>query len=444
MTGPKAITHAHVLRLAGPIVLSNISTPLLGLSDTIIIGRIPDPAALGAVALGATIFNFVYWGFGFLRMGTTGLTAQSLGAGEPKEVSAHLGRALLIALAIGSALILLQYPIAYVAFALLKGSAEVQSLAHGFFSIRIWSAPFTLANFALLGWFIGRQQATTALALQLFMNGLNIALNIIFVIGFGLGVRGVATGTLIAEIAATVLGAALAFRYLRLSGSVAHWTWSRILDATQIARMIAVNRDIMLRTLCLIFAFAFFTAQGARSGDVVLASNAVLGQFISFSAFLLDAFCAATEALIGQAVGARNRATLNRAIALSGFWAALTALAMTLVLFAAGPTLIDILSTSPEVRETARLYLPWAALVPILAVWCFLLDGIFIGATCTTEMRNAMGAALAIFLISWWWLADAYGNHGLWAALLIFYVARSLTLIPYFGSIGRAADLKAP
>ena len=437
-----AITHSRVLRLAGPIVLSNISTPLLGMSDMIVIGRIPDPAALGAVALGATIFNFVYWGFGFLRMGTTGLTAQALGEENNDEVSANLARALLVAGVIGAGLILLQYPIALIAFALLKGSTEVQTLAHGFYNVRIWSAPFSLANFALLGWFIGRQKAKTALALQLFMNFLNILLDVCFVVGFGWGVKGVATGTLIAECAAALLGGYLAWRSLRHDG-LNNWVWPRILDATQITRMLTVNRDILLRTFCLIFAFAFFTSQGARTGDVTLAANAVLGQFVAFSAFLLDAFCAATEALVGQSIGARSREALDRTVKVTGLWAGLTAMAMTLIIFAAGPIIITLLTTSPEVRLAAMRYLPWAAVAPVLAVWCFLLDGIFIGATRSVEMRNAMFAALAIFLGSWWVLAGAYGNHGLWAALLIFYVARSITLLPFYGSVRRAA-LTAP
>lgn len=434
---PRPVTHGAVLRLAGPIVLSNISTPLLGLADMVVIGRIPDPAALGAIALGATIFNFVYWGFGFLRMGTTGLTAQAMGARDGEEVSANLGRALIVAAVIGFCLIAFQWPIAFIAFALLKGSAEVQAMAHDFFAIRIWSAPFTLANFALLGWFIGRQRANTALVLQVFMNGLNIVLNVTFVAGLGWAVKGVAAGTLIAEIAAACLGAALAWRDLKGIGGAGRWARARLLDPVRLARMIAVNRDIMLRTFCLIFAFAFFTAQGARAGDVTLAANAVLGQFIALAAFLLDAFCSATEALVGEAVGARNRRTLERAVWLASIWAGGVALALSVFTYLAGPLLIDALTASPEVRLAARIYLPWAALIPIVAVWCFLLDGIFIGATRTAEMRNAMAVALPIFLIAWWFLAASYGNHGLWAALTIFYFARAATLLPFYGAVRR-------
>ncbi len=437
---PQRVTHGRVLRLAGPIVLSNISTPLLGIADMAVIGRIPNPAALGAIALGGTIFNFVYWGFGFLRMGTTGLTAQALGAKNAHEVSANLGRALLIAAAIGLSLILLQWPIGLAAFALLKGSAEVQAMAHDFFAIRIWSAPFTLANFAILGWFIGRQKASTALLLQVFMNGINIALNVTFVAVFGWAVKGVATGTVIAEIAACALGLSLSARDLKSVGW--YWEWPRLLDREKLGRMIAVNRDIMIRTFCLIFAFAFFTAQGARSGDVLLAANAVLGQFIAVSAFLLDAFGFAAEALVGQSVGARDRAAFDRTVKLTSLWAGGAALALSLGLLAAGPLLIDALTTSEPVREAARTYLPWAAAAPFAAVWCFLLDGIFIGATRSVEMRNAMALSLGIFLAAWWLLAAPYGNHGLWAALIIFYLARAATLLGLYTSVAKSTALK--
>ena len=433
------VTHGRVLRLAGPIVLSNISTPLLGIADMAVIGRIPNPAALGAIALGGTIFNFVYWGFGFLRMGTTGLTAQAVGAKNAHEVSANLGRALLVAVAIGLSLILLQWPIGFAAFALLKGNAEVQAMAYDFFAIRIWSAPFTLANFAILGWFIGRQRANTALLLQVFMNGINIVLNVTFVTVFGWAVRGVAAGTVIAEIAACALGIALAWRDLDTIGR--RWEWRRLVDREKLSRMVAINRDIMIRTFCLIFAFAFFTSQGARSGDVLLAANAVLGQFIAVSAFLLDAFGFAAEALVGQSVGARDRTTLDRAVKLTSFWAGGAALALALGLLAAGPFFIDLLTTSAPVREAARTYLPWAAAAPFAAVWCFLLDGIFIGATRSAEMRNAMAVSLGLFLLAWWVLATSYGNHGLWAALIIFYLARGATLLRLYPSVARSVSL---
>ena len=426
------VTHKKLLRLAGPIILANLSIPMLGLADMIIIGRLADPAALGAVAMAGTIFNFVYYGFGFLRMGTTGLTAQSLGARDEPEISAHLGRALLIAAAIGAGLVLLQWPVAWLALTLMQGSHEVQSLAHDFFAIRIWSAPFALMNFALTGWFIGRQKAKTALALQLFMNALNIVLNVSFVVGLGWGVKGVAFGTMLAEIIAALLGLAIAYRELHGNGALAHWTRARLMEPRELARMIVLNRYILLRTYCLIFAFSFFTAQGARAGDVTLAANAVLGQFIALSAFLLDAFCAATEALVGEAVGARDKESFKRSVALSCVWAGSVASALSLFVWFAGPALIDLLTASSEVRVEARAYLIWSAMTPVLAVWCFLLDGIFIGATRSSEMRNAMAMSLVVFLACWWFLTPRFGNDGLWASLVIFYVARSLTLMIYY------------
>ena len=297
MSAAADITHARVLKIALPIILSSLSTPLLGLVDTAVIGRLPDPAFLGAIAVGAMIFSFIYWAFGFLRMGTTGLTAQAHGADNSDELRACLARALLIGVGVGGLLTLLQIPIGWLAFRLLDASAQVEGLATDYFAIRIWSAPFTLMNYALLGWFIGRERADLALWLQLFLNALNIGLDIVFVLGFGWGVAGVAAGTLIAETAACLFGLAMGTRELVKIGG--HWSRARLLDPAELARTFAVNRDIMLRSLCLLFAFAWFTAKGAEAGDTVLAANTVLMQFVTLTAFLLDGFAFAAEALVG-------------------------------------------------------------------------------------------------------------------------------------------------
>ncbi len=431
------IDNRTVLRIAGPIVISNLSTPLLGLADTAVVGQIPDAAYIGAIAIGAMIFNFVYWGFGFLRMGTTGLTAQAHGADDRDEVRAALGRALVIAGVLGLVLIVLQWPIQAVAFALVHGSSEVEELAQRYFAIRIWSAPFTLANYALLGWFIGRQRAGTALIVQVFMNGVNIVLDVVFVLGFGWAVQGVAAGTLIAEVAATFVGLSLARRELATIGGT--WDWARIKQPDRIARSLAVNRDIMLRTLCLIFVLSWFTAEGARAGDVVLAANVVLMQFVSLSAYLLDAFAFAAEALVGKSVGGRSRAALHDAVRLATIWAGGIAIALTIAFLSFGGPFVNALSTDPAVRAAARVYLPWAAVAPVASVACFLLDGVFIGATRTGEMRNAMALSLAIFMLAWWPLSSAYGNHGLWASLLLFYLARAVTLGRYYPRVAAAA-----
>jgi MATE family multidrug resistance protein len=440
MTAPAStpgasITSRTVLAIAAPIMLSNVSTPLLGVVDTAVVGRLPDPAYIGAVALGALIFNFVFWGFGFLRMGTTGLTAQALGARDVAEVRACLGRALLLALIVGAALIALQWPIRLIALALLEGSEKVEALAHGYFDVRIWAAPATLANFALLGWFIGLGQARTALILQLVLNVSNMLLDALFVLGLGLGVSGVAAGTVIAETLAAALGIVLALRHLRSLGG--RWSVERLFDRLQLARAIAVNRDIMIRSAALILIFVWFTAQGARQGDLVLAANAVLMQFIAVAAYFLDGIAFTAEALVGRAAGAGSRSLLVHAARLTTAWAALIALLASLALVALGPSLIDLLTVEPGVRATARTFLAWAALGPLAGVWAFQLDGIFIGATWTAQMRNAMLATLAIFLTAWW-LLRPWGNHGLWAALYVSYAARALTQLYFLPGLMRA------
>jgi MATE family multidrug resistance protein len=431
----QAITHRSILAIAVPIMISNLSTPLLGVVDTGVIGQIPDASLIGAVALGALVFTFVFWAFGFLRMGTTGLTAQAYGSNDGHEIRACLGRALLIAIVIGVCLIIVQWPIRQVAFWLLEGTERVETLAQRYYDIRIWAAPATLANYALLGWFIGLGKARIALLLQLVLNISNMLLDAWFVLGLNMGVRGVAAGTVIAEYLAAIVGIAIAGQHLRWFGG--RWEASRLFDPRRIARTLAVNRDIMIRSLSLIFAFAWFIAHGAKFGEIVLAANAVLMHFVSISAYFLDGFAFAAEALVGRAVGAASRAGLTQASRITTWWAAGVALLVSLFLALLGPTLIDILTVEPGVRSVAREFLPWAALAPLIGVWCFQLDGIFIGATRTADMRNAMLMSLVIFLVAWY-LLRPFGNHGLWAALYVHYAARGLTLLFYFPGLRRS------
>lgn len=432
--GRARIGHRAVLAIAVPIVISNLSTPLLGLADTAVMGRMGDPKYIGAVALGALIFTMTYWTFGFLRMGTTGLTAQAHGAKDGAEIRAALGRALIIAGGVGLALIALQIPIGAIAFALLDGSGGVEPLARSYFNIRIWSAPAALANYALVGWFIGIERATTALVLQVVLNTVNIILDIVLALGLGWGVSGIAAGTLIAEVTAAALGLALAARHLRFYPGT--WAHARILDAQRLARTIAVNRDIMIRTVLLLFSFAWFTAKSAEAGTLTLAANSILLQFVTVSAFFLDGFALAAETLVGKAFGALDRLSFDLAVRLSTMWAAGISALLTLALFAAGGLLIDFLTIDAELRAAARAYLGWAAMLPVLSVWCYQLDGIFIGATRSSEMRNAAIASSIVFL-ALWWLFLPYGNHGLWAALTGFNVTRAVTLGFYFPKIRR-------
>lgn len=428
-------SHRAILAIALPIMLSNVSTPMLGAVDTAVVGQIPDPAYIGAVAVGSLVFTFVFWAFGFLRMGTTGLTAQAFGAQDRSEMVAALGRSLLVALAAGCALVALQWPIREAAFTLLDASERVEQLGRSYFDIRIWAAPATLANYALLGWFIGLGRTDIALVLQLVLNLSNIALDLLFVLVLHWDVQGVAAGTVLAELLAASVGLAIAARHVRALGG--QWSLRRLLMPEPLKRTIVVNGDIMVRSLALIFVFVWFMAQGAAQGDVRLAANAVLMQFISISAYFLDGLAFAAEALVGRAVGAMRRGALAAAAIKTSIWAGAVALALSLLLLMFGGSLIDLLSVDAAVRAAARTYLPWAIGAPLLGVWAFQLDGIFIGATRTADMRRAMLASSAIFLLAWW-LLQPWGNHGLWAALYVNYVARAVTLLRYYPALLRS------
>lgn len=435
------VTRGRVFRIAWPIVLSNATVPLLGLADTAVIGNLGNAALIGAIAVGAMVFSFLYWGFGFLRMGTTGLVAQALGSGDEVEVRATLMRALLFGGGTGLVLVVLQYPIMLGAFAAVGGSAEVEANAQAYFQIRIWGAPATLATYALLGFFIGLQNSRAALVLQLVLNGLNIGLDILFVMGLHMGVEGVALGTLIAEVFAAGFGLWLALKMLRNrlpDVRLLPFDWTRILDREAIRRTVSVNFDIMIRTLCLIFALAWFTNQGAKSGDVLLAANAILMQFVTFAAFFLDGFAFSAESLVGEAIGARSRARLKEAVLYSTELAVATAVVFSVLFFIAGGLVIDALTSAQDVRAASRDFLVWAAVAPIAAIWCFQLDGIFIGATRTKDMRNAMALSLAIYLAAFYLLQGPFGNHGLWAAMTIFFIARAVTLYARYPALVRS------
>jgi MATE family multidrug resistance protein len=427
--------HRRVWRLAGPIILSNLSVPLLGAVDTAVVGHMPDPAYVGAVAVGATIFNFLYWGFGFLRMGTTGFAAQAYGGGDREELAAVLARALLVAAGLGLALWVLQVPIRHLALALIAASPPVATLAGQFFDVRVWSAPATLANYALLGWLLGVQRPRAALALQVFMNGTNILLNLLFVLVLHWGVRGVAGATVTAEYAAVGLGLLLVARALPRAMRLER---RRILDRSRLAALLRVNRDIFIRTLCLVLAFAWFTRSGAALGDVLLAANAVLLNFQSMIAYALDGFAHAAEILVGSAVGARDRPAFSAAVRAATASAAVLAVAFALVFAAAGDRLVALFTDLAAVRAAAHEFLPWMMVSPLLSIWSFQLDGVFIGATRTVEMRNGMIIALACYLAAAVVLVPALGNHGLWLALMVLMVTRAVPLALWYPRILRS------
>jgi multidrug resistance protein, MATE family len=423
------ISRRRVLHIALPIVLSNATVPILGAVDTGVVGQLGLAAPIGAVGVGAVVLTSIYWIFSFLRMGTSGFVAQARGAGDHPEVAAHLARALLVAFAVGLALICLQLPLFALAFRIAPASDEVETLAHTYLSIRIWGAPATIGLYALTGWLIAVERTRGVLVLQLWMNSVNVLLDLLFVIGWGWGVAGVASATLIAE----TTGLALALWLARSAFQGGHWRdRRRLTNRAALIRMARVNADIMIRSVVLQFSFTTFLFLGAAQGDLRLAANQVLLQFLEITACALDGFAFAAEALVGQAVGARNLANLRHAARVAAEWSLLGAVLLALLFALGGPAIIDLMTTSPEIRTEARLYLPWLVVAPLIGVASWTLDGIFIGATMTREMRNAMLFSVAVYAVALMILPRLWGNHGLWAALMVLNAVRGLSMAAYY------------
>lgn len=415
------IGHGRVLRIALPIVLSNATVPLLGAVDTGVVGQMGQAAPIGAVGLGAVVLATFYWIFGFLRMGTSGLAAQAHGAGHLAERDATLIRALLIGLGAGLVFIAGQALLFWLAFRVAPASAEVEAMARDYLTLRIWGAPATIALYAVTGWLIALERTRGVLLLQLWMNGLNIGLDLWFVLGLGWGVPGVAIATLIAEWSGLALGLWLCRDGLR------RLPRGRLFDAPAWRRLVGVNGDIMLRSVLLQGAFTTFIFLGARQGDVTLAANQVLMQFLEITAYALDGIAVAAETLVGQAVGARAAGDLRRTIRIVFHWGCIGAGLLALGFALAGPVIIDVMTTAPEVRIAARDYLWWMVAAPLLGVTSWLWDGIYIGATATREMRNLMILCVSAYAALLAMLVPAFGNHGLWASMMGLYVLRGLT-----------------
>jgi MATE family multidrug resistance protein len=405
------VTHARVLKIALPIVISNATVPILGAVDTGVVGQLGQAAPIGAVGIGAVILTGIYWVFGFLRMGTTGLTSQAHGAGQVGEVAALLTRALMIGFAGGAALIVLQLPIFWGAFQLAPASAEVEGLARDYLAIRVWSAPAMIAIFGLTGWLIAQERTGAVLAIQVLMNGVNIGLDLWFVLGLDWGVTGVARATVIAEWG----GLALGLWICRDAFSVPAWRdWPRVFDPV---------RSLMLQVVFISFLFL-----GADFGDVTLAANQVLLQFLHITAHALDGFAFAAEALVGQAYGARTAGHLRRGAVMTSIWGLVVCGLLAIGFAGFGGTIIDIMAKAPEVQTEARSYLPYMVATPVLGLAAWMLDGVFIGATRSRDMRNMMAVSLAVYVVAAAILVPGLGNHGLWLALLISFVARGVTL----------------
>ncbi|SDE85933.1 MATE family efflux transporter [Limimaricola pyoseonensis] len=432
----RPLTHRRVLKIALPIVLSNATVPILGAVDTGVVGQMGAAAPIGAVGIGAVIISGIYWLFGFLRMGTTGLAAQALGRDDRAEVAALLTRALMLAFAAGAAIIALQWALFAAAFTVAPASDEVEALARDYLAIRVWSAPAAIAIYGLTGWLIAQERTTGVLVLQFWMNGVNILLDLWFVLGLGWGVQGVAFATFLAEWSGLGLGLWLC----RDAFARPAWRdWPRVFDAARLRHMAAVNTDILIRSVLLQSIVISFLFWGAGFGDVPLAANQVLLQFLNVTAFALDGFAFAAEALVGQAMGARAAMRLRRAAVLSSLQGGVVSVALAVGFWVFGPMVIDLMTTAPEVRAAARDYLPWMVATPIFGLIPWMLDGVFIGATRSRDMRNMMVLAAAIYFAAAIPLTAAFGNHGLWAAMLVSYVARGGTLAARYPALERAA-----
>ncbi len=437
-----AIGARRVMAIALPVMLSNATVPIQGAVDTAVIGNLGSDVYLAAVGLGAQIFSLLFGVFNFLQIGTSGLAAQALGSGDAGRVLNTLARALIVALGLAAALLLGREALGAGGLALFAASAEAERLARVYFDIRILGAPAELANYALLGWFTGQEMTRRLFQHQLVLSLSNIALNLLLVLGLGMDVDGVALGTVLAS----YLG--LGYGLWLVSGRVrairpAGWRldWARVLKPDELIRLMALNRDIFIRTLLLIGAFAWMTRLGSMLGDATLAANVVLWQFFEVSAYALDGFAMAAETLVGQAMGARSAARLRRAAAATSLWSGALALAFSALLVVVSGPVIDLFTTAPEVRALARDYALWAALTPAAGFAAFQLDGIFVGATASREMRNAMVVAAAVYFPAAWAMTQLFGNHGVWAGIHLFLLARAVTLLRLYPRIeARAAE----
>jgi MATE family multidrug resistance protein len=422
--------------MAGPIILANVSVPLLGAVDTAVVGHLSEVYYIGAVAIGAMIFTFIHHLFNCLRMGTTGPTAQARGAEDHGEVRAMIGRALLLAGAIGSTVVVLQLPILAFAFWAIEASLEVEHYAREYFLIRVWAMPAVLATYAIIGWFYGVRNVRTPLVIQIFTNGVNIALDFLFVFGFGWGVAGVAIASLIAEYAGLLLG--LYSVHLTLKSLPRGGGRSRLLDRARLARMLTINGDILLRTVCVVSVLGFFMAKSAELGDLPLAANQVLYNFLVFTSFALDGFAHAAEAILGEAVGRRDRSAFLGDMRIAFLWAGLVGALNALIYLLAGHGIIALLTNIAEVRAAAGAYLLWPALMPLISVWAFTYDGVYLAATRTRIMRNTVIAAFAGFLAVLYVCVPVWGNAGLWAAVATFLGVRGVLLHVFFPRVLRA------
>lgn len=430
-------SHRSFLMLAIPLILSTLTTPLLGAVDTAVVGHLNNPSYIGGVAVGALIFNTLYWLLGFLRVSTSGFSAQAHGAKNENEIQITLLRPFLIALAVGVLFIVLQIPIKTAAISVINPSAQVAVFSERYFDIRIWGAPFALINYVILGWLIGTSRVKVSLFLQVFMNVLNIALDVLFVLVLRFGVTGVAAASLISEITGALIGIYIFLSIYKLRDLR---NSKGIFDSEPFIKMLKMNRDLFIRTACLLTVFTVFTAQGAKIGEITLAANAILLQIQFIIAYFLDGIANAASILVGRAIGEKNERLYKRSIQLSAIWAFIASISLTIVLFIGRGLFIPLFTSINSVHLQTNSFFLWILLFPVVVFWGLQLNGIFSGATEAAPIRNSLIISLFIFLLSVWLFVPIWGNHGLWLAFILFSLARALSLWAYLPRLLKKFD----
>jgi multidrug resistance protein, MATE family len=422
-----------ILDLAVPNIISNISIPMLGIVDMALMGHMESDAYIGAIALGSLIFNFIYWSLGFLRMGTSGFTAQAWGRRDLPETILVVSRAIFIAAGISVLLLVFQGPVEHLSFLVLKGETQVEELAMSYFRIRVWAAPAALGQFALLGFFLGMQNARLPLVVLVLTNMINVGCNFLFVLKFGMGSDGVALGTVVAQYSGLLLAVFFFRRYF--SRLFRYWSLRATVQWDKLKHFLQINRDIFIRTMCLVIVFSIFTARSASvdlhtSGeDTILAVNSILMQFFMFFSFLIDGFAYASEALTGRFIGANDGVSLRRSIKLLFVWGLGISLIFTGIYGFGGDLIFRALTNNPEVIANARPFYFWVVMVPLVSFAAFLWDGIFIGATAGPQMRNSMLVSTLLVFFPAYLLASRFmGNHGLWLSFILFMLARGTSM----------------
>ncbi|MCT8137033.1 MATE family efflux transporter [Anaerobacillus sp. CMMVII] len=429
-----ALTNRKYLALAIPLIISTLTTPLLGAVDTAVVGHLSDPVFIGGVAVGSLIFSQLYWLLGFLRVSTSGFTAQAKGANNREELFYSFIRPFLLAAMLGCFFLLIQSPIKWVAFSIIQSSEGVYVQAANYFDIRIWGAPFALINYVILGWLVGSSQIRITVFSQIFINVLNIILNVVFVLNFNLGVQGVALASLIAEISSVVIGLVILWK-LNMIPKDLNTQWKKLFQHGPFVKMLQVNRDLFIRTVCLLTVFTMFTSKSGQMGEVELAANAILYQLHLILAYFISGFSNASSILIGRAVGGKQIDLYDATVKMSAKWGGIAAVTLTLLLLLFSDWILPLFTSIEEVLLMANQFMYWLLLFPLVSFWGLQLYGIFTGATEGRPLRNSIILSLLIFLISYYVFVPILGNHGLWLAFILFSLARSIFLWPYLLSL---------